>query len=130
MDPVTLDLSTADVTEDDPSVTFTATLSQVAQGDVTVVTDQGNITILDGQTTGTLVINTQDSDVYLDASSLTATITGATGPAGVTFENLNIATPTATANITDTLDLVTLDLSSEERREGEESSTFKAPLNQ
>src|SRR5438874_720385 len=36
--------------------TFTATLSNPSQGDTTVVTDQGTITIGDGQTTGTLVI--------------------------------------------------------------------------
>src|SRR3954467_9361710 len=92
-DVTTVSLSTSDVTEDDASVTFTATLSNASHGVTTVVTDLGTITIGDGETPGTLVVDTQDSDVYLDASSLTATITSATGG---NFESLEIATASAT----------------------------------
>ncbi|MFM5588618.1 beta strand repeat-containing protein, partial [Aeromonas rivipollensis] len=93
--------------EDDASVTFTATLSQASQGDTTIVTTLGNIVIADGQTVGTLVIATQDSDVYLDAGSLSATITGASGG---NFESLVIGTASATAQIADTLDTTTVTL--------------------
>ena len=56
---------------------FTATLSNASQGVTTIHTDQGDITIADGQTIGTLTIASGNGeDVYIDASSLTATITG------------------------------------------------------
>ena len=58
--------------------TFTATLNNASQGTTTIVTNQGSITIADGQTTGTLVLGGNGEDVYLDASSLTATITSET----------------------------------------------------
>src|SRR5204863_355715 len=45
---------------------FTATLSNASEGDTTIVTDQGTITIHDGQTTGTLTIASGNGeDVYL-----------------------------------------------------------------
>src|SRR5690606_4963650 len=83
-------------------------LSSASQGVTTIVTTLGTITIADGATSGTLVINTQDSDVYLDADSLTATITSATGG---NFENLVIGTGSVTAQITDTIDDTTVNLS-------------------
>ena len=44
---------------------FTATLSNASQGVTTIHTDQGDITIADGQTTGTLVIASGNGeDVY------------------------------------------------------------------
>ena len=53
---------------------FTATLSDASHGVTTIHTDQGDITIADGATTGTLVIAAGNGeDVYSDASSLTAT---------------------------------------------------------
>ena len=56
---------------------FTATLSDASHGVTTIHTDQGDITIADGATTGTLVIAAGNGeDVYSDASSLTASITG------------------------------------------------------
>ena len=106
-DVTTVSLSTSNVNEDAASVTFTATLNNASQGDTTVVTDLGNIVIANGATSGTLVVNTQDSDVYLDADSLTNTITGATGG---NFESLVIGTASATAQITDTTDVTTVSL--------------------
>src|SRR5258708_24724325 len=67
----------------------------------TVHTDQGDIVIADGATTGTLVLAAGNGeDVYLDASSLTATITGTSGG---NFENLVVGTGTATAQVNDTI---------------------------
>ena len=52
---------------------FTATLSSALHGVTTIHTDQGDITIADGATTGTLVITANNGeDVYSDTSSLTA----------------------------------------------------------
>ena len=91
----------------------------------TIVTDLGNITIGDGQSSGTLVINTQDSDVYKDASSLTATITSATGG---NFESLVVGTASATAQIADTTDVTTVSLSTSDVTEDDASVTFTATL--
>ncbi|WP_348652646.1 immunoglobulin-like domain-containing protein, partial [Bradyrhizobium sp. Mp19] len=88
-----VNLSTSNVTDHDPTITFTATLSNASQGVTTVHTDQGDITIANGQTTGTLVVSTPNS------SSLTATITGTEGG---NFEHLVVGTGTATAQIIDT----------------------------
>ena len=76
---------------------FTATLSSASHGVTTIHTDQGDITIADGATTGTLAIAANNGeDVYSDASSLTASITGVSGGG---FESLVVGTATATANV-------------------------------
>ena len=96
--------------------TFTATLSNASQGDTTITTDQGVITILNGATTGTLTIASGNGeDVYLDASSLTATITGTSGG---NFENLVVGTAAATAQVNDTISNATVDLSASTVSEG------------
>uniref|UniRef100_UPI00319E3B66 immunoglobulin-like domain-containing protein n=1 Tax=Mesorhizobium norvegicum TaxID=1085774 RepID=UPI00319E3B66 len=88
---------------------FTATLSSASQGVTTITTDKGDITILAGQTTGTLVIASGNGeDVYNDATSLSATITAT---AGGNFENLTIGTASATAHVNDTITAATVDLS-------------------
>src|SRR5205085_696543 len=104
IDNTTVNLSASTVLENaaDTSYVFTATLSNASHGDTTIVTDQGNIVIGDGQTTGTLVIASGNGeDVYNDASSLTATIHSASGG---NFENLVIgANASATAHVNDTI---------------------------
>ena len=80
---------------------FTATLSNASHGVTTIHTDQGDIIIADGATTGTLTIASGNGeDVYSDASSLTAHITGVSGG---NFESLVVGTGTATANVNDTI---------------------------
>src|SRR2546422_7848587 len=76
----TVNLSASTVDEGaGAAYTFTATLSHASQGLTTVVTDLGTITIADGQTTGTLDINSISLDSshryvsYPDVSILTAT---------------------------------------------------------
>ncbi|MGX1321793.1 hypothetical protein AB7M17_005246 [Bradyrhizobium sp. USDA 377] len=107
--------------------TFTATLSNASEGVTTVHTDQGDITIADGQTTGTLVITSGNSeDVYQDASSLTATITGTSGG---NFENLVVGTGSATAQVNDTITDATVNLSASTVFEGAVANyTFTATL--
>ncbi|MCT7464452.1 calcium-binding protein, partial [Aliarcobacter cryaerophilus] len=98
---VNLTASTVNENGSDTSYVFTATLEKPSQGKTTIVTDKGTIEILDGQTTGTLKIaSNQTGDVYLDASELTATITSATGG---NFENLVVGNASATAKVTDTI---------------------------
>jgi hypothetical protein len=96
IDTTTVDLSASTVLEG-PSANyvFTATLSDVSHGDTVITTDKGAITIHDGQTTGTLTVAPvppNNEDPYLDSTSLTATITGATGG---NFENLVVGTAAA-----------------------------------
>ncbi len=95
---------------------FTATLSAASHGVTTIHTDQGDITIADGATTGTLVIASGNGeDVYTDASSLTASITGVSGGG---FESLVVGSGTATADVTDTATDVTVDLTASTVDEG------------
>ena len=112
LDDVTVDLSATDVSEDDPSVTFTATLSAPAGDEAVVVeTSLGNITIAAGETSGTLVVDSSDPDVYLDPDTLEATINSVSGGS---FESLVIGNGTAVADISDTIDTTTLNLSATE----------------
>ena len=105
-----MNLSASTVSEGaSAAYTFTATLvGGTSQGDTTVVTDKGTIVIHDGQSSGTLVLGSNGEDVYLDASSLTATITSASGG---NFEQLNVGTASATAAIGDTINTTTVTLS-------------------
>src|SRR5205085_940567 len=83
------------------SYVFTATLSNASEGVTNIHTDQGDISIADGATTGTLTIASGNGeDVYTDASSLTAHITGVSGG---NFESLSVGTGRATAQVTDTV---------------------------
>src|SRR5207302_1210136 len=81
--------------------TFTATLSNASQGITTIHTDQGDITIANGQTLVTpMIASGNGDDVYNDAGSLTATITGT---AGGNFENLVVGAGSAPANVIHTI---------------------------
>ena len=108
-------------------MTYTATLTNAAQGDVTVTLDNGEtITIADGATTGTVDVTVAaDEDVYTDASSISASITGATGG---NFENLAVDSTAATTAITDTIDTTTVSLSATDVNDDAESVTFTATL--
>ncbi len=67
---VTVDLTASTVVEGGSAdYVFTATLSAASHGVTTIHTDQGDISIADGATTGTLVIASGNGeDVYTDAS--------------------------------------------------------------
>ncbi|WP_164568890.1 immunoglobulin-like domain-containing protein, partial [Pseudomonas viridiflava] len=83
-------------------ITYTATLTNPAQTPVTVTLSNGStITIGAGQTTGTVNVPTLANDVYNNGSTVSTTITGATGG---NFENL-VPNPTpAVTTITDSVD--------------------------
>src|SRR5207248_1746644 len=105
--------------------TFTATLSNASQGVTTVHTDQGDITIANGATTGTLVIASGNGeDVYVDGSSLTANITE---PKSGRLEHIDGTTASATAQVNDTITDATVNLSASTVLEGAvANSTFTA----
>ena len=115
--PATVDLTASTVNEGSgANYVFTATLSNASEGVTTIHTDQGDITIADGATTGTLTIASGNGeDVYNDASSLTAHITGISGG---NFESLTVGSGTATANVLDTVTPATVDLTASTVNEG------------
>ena len=98
-----------DYESDTAGYTFTATLSARSQGRTTIVTDQGEITIEDGQTSGSITVGvgSNPDDVYVDPSSLIAKITSASGG---NFGQINVGTGSATAVIDDTITPVTTSL--------------------
>ncbi|MEG1341218.1 MAG: retention module-containing protein, partial [Pseudomonas sp.] len=109
----TIDTTTVTLTAN-PSVTeggvitYTATLTNPAQTPVTVTLSNGTtITIGAGQTTGTVDVQTPPNDVYNNGSSVSTTITGATGG---NFENLVPNPNPAVTTITDSINNTGLSL--------------------
>src|SRR6202008_2361800 len=126
--PATVSLSGSTTTEGpNANYVFTATLSNASEGTTTVHTDQGDITITNGNTTGTLTIASGNGeDVYNDASQKTATITSATGG---NFEDLEIGTASATSSVNDTITPATVSLSGSTTTEGPNANyVFTATL--
>ncbi|WP_236169882.1 beta strand repeat-containing protein, partial [Pseudomonas atacamensis] len=83
-------------------ITYTATLTNPAQTPVTVTLSNGStITIAAGETVGTVNVPTAANDVYNNGSTVSTTITGATGG---NFENLVPNTTPAVTTITDSVD--------------------------
>ncbi|MBJ7538785.1 immunoglobulin-like domain-containing protein, partial [Marinomonas transparens] len=125
IDTTFLSLRAFNTSEDENSALFIATLSNATQTDVTITTDQGDIEIARGSTTGVLRVNTQDSDVYLDASSVTVTVSSVSGG---NFEAVDFSAATATAQIRDTIDTTTLALTTNDVNEDAANVTFTATL--
>ncbi|MHC8330001.1 retention module-containing protein [Pseudomonas sp. LB1P83] len=97
----------ANVTEGG-QITYTATLTNPAQTPVTVTLSNGStITIEAGKTTGSVNVDTPVNDVYQNGSTVSTTITGATGG---NFENLVPNTTPAVTTITDSVDNTGLSL--------------------
>src|SRR5206468_2811369 len=113
----TVDLSASTTVEGAvANYVFTATLSNASQGVTTGHTDQGDITIANDATTGTLVIASGNGeDVYNDASSLTAQITGTSGG---NFAHLVAYTALFRSHVNDTTTDATVDLSASTALEG------------
>ncbi|HEY8035381.1 MAG TPA: retention module-containing protein [Methylobacter sp.] len=111
IDTTTVNLSASTVDEGEGvSYVFTATLSNASQGETTIMTDKGNIFIADGETSGTLVIASDNGeDVYKDSSELAAKITGTSS----SFENLTVNTEIATAQIIDSTDTTEVSLTAD-----------------
>ncbi|MCL0239158.1 immunoglobulin-like domain-containing protein, partial [Escherichia coli] len=109
IDKTTLTLSASDTVSEGGQITYTATLTNPAQTPVTVTLSNGStITIGAGQTTGTVNVPTPANDVYNNGSTVSTTITSATGG---NFENLVPNTTPATTTITDSVDTTNLSLS-------------------
>ncbi|OOG12588.1 hypothetical protein BMS17_10940 [Pseudomonas sp. C9] len=109
VDTTTVTLSAAASVTEGGVITYTATLTNPAQTPVTITLSNGStITIDAGNTTGTVNVPTAANDVYNNGSTVTTTITGATGG---NFENLVPSTTPAVTTITDSRDDTGLSLS-------------------
>ncbi|WP_170875870.1 immunoglobulin-like domain-containing protein, partial [Pseudomonas sp. 58 R 3] len=92
-------------------ITYTATLTNKAQTDVTVTLSNGQtITIKAGETVGSTVFNTPANDVYNNGSTVSTSIAKT---AGGNFENLVTDPKAAVTSITDSIDNTTVSLSAD-----------------
>ncbi|WP_339463918.1 retention module-containing protein, partial [Pseudomonas sp. EA_65y_Pfl2_P74] len=109
IDTTSVSLTATGTVVEGGQITYTATLTNPAQTPVTVTLSNGStITIEAGKTTGTVDVPTAPNDVYNNGSTVSTTITGATGG---NFENLVPNTTPATTTITDSIDTTNLSLS-------------------
>jgi hypothetical protein len=107
-DTSTVTLTASPAVAEGGNIVYTATLSAPAQTDVTVtLSNNALITILAGNAIGTVAVAAPGDDVYTDASSVSASISSASGG---NFENLTINPAAATTVITDTVDTSTVSL--------------------
>ena len=127
-DTTTLSLTAGAATSaEGTSITYTATLTNPAQTPVTVTLSDGStITIRAGESTGSVVVPVQANDVYNTNTTVSTTITGATGG---NFENLATNPTPAVVQITDTSDTTTLSLTAGAATSAEGTSiTYTATL--
>ncbi|MDH0748953.1 retention module-containing protein [Pseudomonas sp. GD03842] len=128
IDTTTVSLAAGSATTaEGTSITYTATLTNPAQTPVTVTLSDGStITIRAGESSGSVVVAAPANDVYNSATTVSTTITGATGG---NFENL-VANPTpAVVQITDTPDTTTVSLAAGSATTAEGTSiTYTATL--
>ncbi|WP_368492604.1 immunoglobulin-like domain-containing protein, partial [Desulfovibrio piger] len=131
-DTTTVSIATSDVLEGSESVVFDIQLSNKPdpsyEGATTVQVKVGetiyDVTV-DADGRGTLTVpNPNGEDAYKDGSSITATVTGVTGG---NYEKVE-AGQSATANITDTIDTTTVQITTSDVLEGSESVVFDIQL--
>ncbi|MCU1730644.1 retention module-containing protein, partial [Pseudomonas sp. 20P_3.2_Bac4] len=108
LDTTTLNLTAGGSVTEGGVITYTASLTNPAQTPVTVTLSNGAvITIAAGEVTGTVQVPTPANDVYANGSTVSVTITGASGG---NFENLEPSTTPAVTTITDSIDTTTVNL--------------------
>ncbi|MEJ1339406.1 MAG: cadherin domain-containing protein [Candidatus Sedimenticola sp. (ex Thyasira tokunagai)] len=101
--------ATGQITEAGGTVTYTATVDNAPATDITVTLDNGEtITIEAGETSGSVdVVVAADEDALADATSMSASISSASGGG---FENLAVDATAAVTDVVDTLDTTTVSL--------------------
>ena len=130
IDTTRVSLSATDGKEGDQYISFTVSLDNAARTAATA-TVQANgkshtVTIPAGKSSATLSVpNPNAEDVYLDASTLTATVTGFSGG---NFEQVDFSKATATATISDTIDTTRVSLSATDGKEGDQYISFTVSL--
>ena len=128
VDETTVEITTSDIKEGDPSVVFNVQLSKAPQGDATVQVKVGETTFdvaVDASGKGALTLdNANGEDAYLDASSITAEVVGVTGG---NYGNV-VTGQTATANISDTINNTSVSISANNFHEGDSWVNFNVYL--
>ncbi|WP_434708828.1 LapA family giant adhesin [Pseudomonas sp. R1-1] len=127
VDTTNLTLSATGSVAEGGQITYTATLTNAAGSPVTVTLSNGAvITIKAGETTGTATVAAPSDDVYKDAGSVQATITGTSGGG---FENLVTSTAPAVTSVTDTVDTTTVSISGSTSVTEGQTATYTVSLN-
>ncbi|SDT65642.1 LapA family giant adhesin [Pseudomonas granadensis] len=127
VDTTNLSLSATGSVAEGGQITYTATLTNPAGSPVTVTLSNGAvITIKAGETTGTATVAAPSDDVYKDAGSVQATITGTSGGG---FENLVTSTAPAVTSVTDTVDTTTVSISGSTSVTEGQTATYTVSLN-
>jgi hypothetical protein len=125
-DATTVSLTASPSIAEGGSITYTASLGAAAQGQVLVTITGGSIiTIASGASSGTVSVAAPGEDVYLDSSTVSRSITGATGG---NFESLAASTVAATTSISDTTDATTVSLTASPSIAEGGSITYTASL--
>ncbi|WP_371916506.1 immunoglobulin-like domain-containing protein, partial [Pseudomonas sp. DrBHI1] len=109
-------------------ITYTVTLTNPAQTPVTVTLSNGQtITVKAGESTGSVDFQTPANDVFVNGSTVSTSITGATGG---NFEKLEPdTTPTQTV-ISDSIDTVSVSIASNGNVTEAEQPTFTVSVSQ
>ncbi|MBC3468918.1 immunoglobulin-like domain-containing protein, partial [Pseudomonas sp. RW10S2] len=109
-------------------ITYTVTLTNPAQTPVTVTLSNGQtVTVEAGKTSGSVDFQTPANDVFVNGSTVSTTITGATGG---NFENL-VPNPTpAQTVVSDSIDTVTVSIASNGNVTEAQQPTFTVSVSQ
>ncbi|BBP68134.1 hypothetical protein PHLH6_01380 [Pseudomonas sp. Seg1] len=127
IDTTNLSLSATGTVAEGGQITYTATLTNAAGSPVTVTLSNGSvITIEAGKTTGTVTVPAPADDVYKDAGTVQATITGTSGGS---FENLVTNNTPAVTNVTDTIDTTTVSITGSTSVTEGQTASYTVSLN-
>ncbi|VVM63834.1 immunoglobulin-like domain-containing protein [Pseudomonas fluorescens] len=127
VDTTNLSLSATGTVAEGGQITYTATLTNAAGSPVTVTLSNGSVITIDaGKTTGTVTVPAPADDVYKDAGSVQATITGTSGGG---FENLVTSNTPAVTNVTDTVDTTTVSITGSSSVTEGQTASYTVSLN-
>ncbi|POA43160.1 large adhesive protein [Pseudomonas sp. MPR-ANC1] len=127
VDTTNLSLSATGTVAEGGSITYTATLTNAAGSPLTVTLSNGSvITIEAGKTTGTVTVPAPADDVYKDAGTVQATITGTSGG---NFENLVTNNTPAVTSVTDTIDTTTVSITGSTSVTEGQTASYTVSLN-
>ncbi|WP_155500315.1 immunoglobulin-like domain-containing protein, partial [Pseudomonas monteilii] len=108
LDTTTVSLSATGTVQEGGQITYTAKLTNPAGSAMTVTLSNGAvINIAKGQSQGTVTVDAPKNTVYVDAGSVSTTITGTTGG---DFEKLSVSPTPAVTAVTDSIDTSTVTL--------------------
>ncbi|QXI06444.1 LapA family giant adhesin [Pseudomonas tensinigenes] len=127
VDTTNLTLSATGTVAEGGQITYTATLTNAAGSPVTVTLSNGSVITIDaGKTTGTVTVPAPADDVYKDAGTVQATITGTNGGG---FENLVTNTTPAVTSVTDTVDTTTVSITGSSSVTEGQTASYTVSLN-